>query len=84
MRRGSVSPQGKGKSRSLQKLASPSLIDYLKKQYPTKVPISALVAASKTYANGKVLSKDHPIIVRLAGKASEVPTNTLIDLLSSE
>lgn len=83
MHRGSVSPQGKVKSRSLQKIPSPALVDYLQKQYPKRLPISALTAASKVYGRGRVISKNDPTIVRLASGASDLPTNTLIGLLSS-
>ena len=75
MQRSSVSPQNKGKSKSLQKAASTGLIDFLKAQYPKKVPVAALTAVSKYYSKGRPLQKDDKIIQRLAGNNSEIPTS---------
>ena len=84
MRRGSVTPQGKSKSRSLHKLPSSGLVEYLQAQYPKRMPLAALTAASKQYGKGKALTREDPIFKRLAGSASDVPTQSLVDLLSSE
>lgn len=83
MQRSSVSPQNKGKSKSLQKAASGGLVDFLKAQYPKNVPVSALTAVSKYYTKGKPLNKDDKIVKRLAGKDSTIPTASLIDLISA-
>ena len=84
MRRASVSPQGKAKSRSLQKLPSSGLVDYLQVQYPKRIPVAALTAASKAYGRGKALNREDAIIKRLAGSASDIPTQTLVDLLNND
>ena len=84
MRRASVSPQGKAKSRSLQKLPSSGLVDYLQAQYPKRIPIAALTAASKAYGRGKAINKDDAIVKYLAGNANDIPTTTLVDLLNAE
>lgn len=81
--RKSVSPQPKTRSKSLNKVASNGLIDYLKEKYPRQVPIAAITAATKLYGKGKALNKDDRIVRRLAGNASEIPTSSLIDLLTS-
>ena len=83
MQRSSVSPQNKAKSKSLQKSASGGLVDFLKAQYPKKVPVAALTAISKYFAKGRPLQKDDKIIKRLAGNTSEIPTNSVIDLISA-
>ena len=84
MRRGSVTPQAKGKSRSLQKLPSSGLVDYLQAQYPKRIPVAALTAASKAYGRGKAITREDAIIKRLAGSASDIPTQALVDLLNNE
>lgn len=83
MRKSSVSPQGKARSKSLSKVASGGLLDFLKNKYPQRVPIAALTAATKVYGKGKALQKDDKIVRRLAGNASDIPTASLADLLSS-
>ena len=82
--RKSVSPQPKTRSKSLNRVASVGLIDFLKEKYPKKVPIAAITAATKLYGRGKPLNKDDRIVKRLAGNASDIPTSSLIDLLSSQ
>ena len=82
--RKSVSPQPKTRSKSLNRVASNGLIDFLKEKYPKKVPIAAITAATKLYGKGKALNKDDKIVKRLAGNASDIPTSSLIDLLSSQ
>ena len=84
MKRSSVSPQGKSKSKSLSKVASGGLVDFLKDKYPKKVPIAAVTALTKVYGRNKALNKDDRIVKRLAGNASDIPTASLIDLLSSQ
>lgn len=84
MKRSSVSPQPKGKSKSLTKSASVGLVDFLNQQYPKKIPIAALTAATKYFGKGKPLKKDDRIIKRLAGSDTEIATSTLIDVLNSQ
>lgn len=83
MKRASVSPQGRTKSKSLSKVASGGLVEFLQNKYPKRVPIAAITAVSKMYGKGKPLNKDDRIVKRLAGTASDLPTNSLIDLLTS-
>ena len=82
--RKSVSPQAKTRSKSLNRVASNGLIDFLKEKYPKKVPIAAITAATKLYGRGKPLNKDDRIVKRLAGTASDIPTASLVDLLTSQ
>jgi hypothetical protein len=84
MKRSSVSPQPKGKSKSLTKTASPALVEYLNQQYPKKIPIAALTAATKYFGRGRPLKKDDRVIRRLAGSDADLPTATLVDLLGSQ
>lgn len=67
MKKASVSPQPKAKSKSLTKVASVGLLDFLKEKYPQKVPVAALTAATKYFGKGKILRKDDRTIKRLAG-----------------
>lgn len=83
MKRASVSPQGRTKSKSLTKVASGGLVAYLQDKYPKRVPIAAITAVTKMFGKGKPLLKDDKIVKRLAGNASDIPTSSLIDLLSS-
>jgi hypothetical protein len=57
MKRSSVSPAARGKSKSLGKSASIALGNYLFDKYPKKIPIAALTAASKYYGRGRPLKK---------------------------
>ena len=84
MKKSTISPQPKGKSKSLTRTASAGLIDFLNKQFPAKVPISAITAATKYFGKGKPLQKEDKTIRRLAGKNSDIPTSTLIDLINSQ
>ena len=83
MKRASVSPQGRTKSKSLTKVASGGLIEYLQAKYPKRVPIAAITAVSKMYGRGKPLNRDDIIVKRLAGNASDIATSSLVDLLGS-
>ncbi len=83
MKKSSVSPQPRGKSKSLTKSASGGLVDFLNTQFPKRIPIAAITAATKYYGKGKPLQKDDRIVKRLAGNASDLPTSALVDLLSS-
>jgi hypothetical protein len=83
MKRASVSPQGRTKSKSLTKVASGGLVEYLQDKYPKRIPITTITAATKMFGKGKPLLKDDKIVKRLAGNASDIPTSSLIDLLSS-
>lgn len=67
MKKASVSPQPKGKSKSLSKSASVGLVTFLNEKYPKKIPIAAITAATKVFGKGKPLKKDDRIIKRLAG-----------------
>lgn len=67
MKRSSVSPQPKSKSKSLSKSASLGLTEFLAQQYPKKIPIAAITAATKYFGKGKPLKKDDRIIKRIAG-----------------
>lgn len=84
MKRASVSPQGRSKSKSLSKVASGGLIEYLKDKYPKRVPIAAITSVTKMYGISKLLDRGDRIIKRLAGNATDIPTDKLIDLLTSE
>jgi len=84
MKKASVSPQPKGKSKSLTKSASVGLVDFLTQHYPKKVPIAALTAATKYFGKGKPLKKEDRIIKRLAGPDADIATATLIDVLNSQ
>jgi hypothetical protein len=57
MKRASVSPLNKGKSKSLNKTASSGLVGYLNEHFPKTIPIAALTAASKYFAKGKNFRK---------------------------
>jgi hypothetical protein len=57
MKRSSVSPVSRGKSRSIGKSASVGLSDYLFAKYPKKIPIAAITAATKYYGKGRPLKK---------------------------
>lgn len=70
MKKTSVSPQPKGRSKSLTKTASVGLVTFLNEQFPKKVPIAALTAATKYFGKGKPLKKDDRIIKRLAASGS--------------
>ena len=83
MKRTSVSPNAKGKSKSLNKCASAGLLEFLQGQFPQRVPVAALTAATKYFARGKPLAKDDRTLRRLAGDKSDIATSSLLDLLSS-
>ncbi len=70
MKKSTISPQPKAKSKSLTKVASVGLLTFLNEKYPQKVPVAALTAATKYFSKGKVLRKDDRIIKRLAGESS--------------
>jgi len=57
MKKSIISPPAKGKSKSLTKVASAGLIDFLNKQLPTQIPIAAITAATKYFGKGKPLQK---------------------------
>lgn len=82
--RKSVSPAVKSKSKSLSRVASGGLVDFLKEKYPKKVPIAAMTAVTKLYGRNKALNKDDRIVRRLAGNSSDIPTTALSDLLTSQ
>jgi len=84
MKKSATSPPPKGKSKSLTKTASVGLVNFLNKEFPTRVPVSAITAATKYFGKGKRLQKEDKTIQRLAGKNTDIPTATLIDLLSSQ
>lgn len=84
MKKTSVSPAPKGKSKSLTKTASAGLVTFLNDKFPKKVPVAAITAASKLFARGKPLRKDDRIIRRLAGSDADISTATLVDLLGSQ
>jgi hypothetical protein len=84
MKKNSLSPAPKGKSKSLTKIASPELVHLLNQHFPKKVPVATITAASKLYNRSKALRKDDRIIRRLAGNDSDISTATLIDLISSQ
>ena len=84
MKKSSISPPPKGKSKSLTKTASIGLLNFINKQFPARVPISAITAATKYFGRAKPLQKEDKTIRRLAGKNSDIPTTTLIDLINSQ
>ena len=57
MKKASVSPLGKGKSKSLSKSASSALVGYLQENFPKTIPIAAITAASKYFAKGRTFRK---------------------------
>jgi uncharacterized protein YktA (UPF0223 family) len=81
MKRNSVSPQGKSKSRSLTRSASAGLIDYIQSKYSKKIPIAALTAAQKIYGKLKPIKKDDKIIQRLAEDSSNLSTAKIVEYL---
>lgn len=83
MKKAAANSQPKGKSKSLTKSASVGLVGYLNQQYPKKIPVAALTAATKFFGKGKPLKKDDKIIRRLTGSDAEIATSTLIDLLNT-
>jgi hypothetical protein len=84
MKRSTISPQPKGKSKSLSKSASVGLVDFLNAQFPKRVPVAAITAATKYFGRTKPLTKDDRTIRRLAGNNSDIATPTLVDLLNSQ
>lgn len=84
MKKSTISPSAKGKSKSLTRTASTGLVDFLNKQFPAQVPVSAITAATKYFGKGKPLQKQDKTIRRLAGKNSDIPTPTLVDLINSQ
>ena len=83
MKRSSVSPIGRSKSKSLTKVPSGGLVTFLQEKYPKKVPVAAITGLTKLFGKNKALNKDDRIIKRLAGNNKEIPTSTLIDILNS-
>jgi hypothetical protein len=57
MKKSTISPPPKVKSKSLTKTASVALVNFLKKEFPTRVPVSAITAATKYFGKGKPLQK---------------------------
>ena len=57
MKKSTISPPPKSKSKSLTKTASVGLVSFLNKEFPNKVPISAIIAATKYFGKGKPLQK---------------------------
>ena len=84
MKKSTISPPAKGKSKSLTKTASTGLVDFLNNQFPKQVPTAAITAATKYFGKGKPLQKQDKIIRRLADKNSDIPTSTLVDLITSQ
>lgn len=84
MKKSSVSPAPKGKSKSLTKTASAGLVTFLNEKFPKKVPVAAITAATKYFGKGRPLRKDDRIIRRLAGSDSDISTATLLDVLGSQ
>lgn len=83
MKRSSISPAARTKSKSLNKTASGGLVDFINAKYPKSVPIAAITAATKMLGRGRPLQKDDKIVKRLAGNAPDINTSALVDLLSS-
>jgi hypothetical protein len=84
MKKTSLSPQSKGRSKSLTKTASPGLVSFLNDKFPKKVPVAAITAATKLFGKGRPLRKDDRILRRLAGSDADIPTATLLDVLGSQ
>jgi hypothetical protein len=82
MKRNSVSPQGKSKSRSLTRSASAGLIDYIQSKYSKKIPIAAVTAVQKIYGKLKPIKKDDKIIQRLADDSNNLSTAKIVEYLS--
>ena len=57
MKKSTISPPAKGKSKSLTKTASTGLVDFLNNQFPKQVPTAAITAATKYFGKGKTLQK---------------------------
>lgn len=83
MKRSSVSPVARTKSKSLNKSASIGLVDYLNAKFPKRIPIAAITAATKMLGRGRPLQKDDRVVKRLAGNAPDIATSALVDMLSS-
>jgi hypothetical protein len=56
----------RSRSRSHRKTLSVDLTDFIKKQYPTKIPITMATGISKLYCKSKPTTKDSKIIKRFA------------------
>jgi hypothetical protein len=67
-------PQGKARSRSIIRSASPGLIDYLNLKYKNSIPVSAITTAHKLYGRTKPLTKDDPFFRKFGLYKNNVET----------
>lgn len=56
--------QTKTKSRSLNRTASPGLVDYITTKYQRNIPIPIITTAHKLFGRTKPLTKDDPFFKR--------------------
>ncbi len=64
----------RSRSRSQRKTLSVDLTEFIKKQFPTKTPISMITGISKLYCKNKPTTKDSKIIKRFAENSTQVNT----------
>ncbi len=81
MRKNTVTPQSKNKSKSTTRTASPGLVEFLSQKYPKAIPIPALTAAYKLYGRGKALTKEDRIIRRFTEDGSTINTSRFLEYL---
>ncbi len=56
----------RNRSRSRRKVISLDATEFIKKQYPTKLPISMITAISKLYSKTKPIPQDNKILKRFS------------------
>lgn len=71
--------------RSNPKLRSISLDlkDFIKKQYPTKIPVAFVTSISKVYSKNKPTTKDSKILKRFSESSNMLNTVRFIDYIST-
>lgn len=74
--------QGKAKSRSLERVPSAALLDYLAHKYQKAIPLAAITAAQKMYGKARPLNKDDKFVKRFADSKATLDAPKLIEYLS--
>lgn len=74
--------QGKAKSRSIERVPSAALLDYLSQKYQKAIPLAAITATQKMYGKARLLSKEDKFVKRFADSKGNIDAPKLIEYLN--
>lgn len=73
--------QGKAKSRSVERVPSAALLDYLSQKYQKAIPLAAITAAQKMYGKGRPLAKEDKFVKRFSDSRGSIDAPKLLEYL---